>query len=326
MLPRHPLAPVLLGLTTVLLGNDCAAQTAPCLAANAATTSVGTATSAFSFSGQNYFAWRFTPPSATTIHAARVYTENVGYPGDVFCAVEIWDEQNGAPGARLGGGAWKIDNNRPLGWHGANFDTPVALQPATPTWFVFVDPAYSVVPIDPNGSLVLQHVSRSGPGAWLSQGTNAPKFQLFCSLLDDVNVAPNGQGCPLSTGETPTLYVNEAPTLGNSAFRWESCGLPTGGAVFAVIGNDPSFAPIAVPGLPAGCLQNTNALASVLLFAGTGDTRGPSFSGYTSIGFAIPNNPSLGGARLSMQMVPIDTGATSQLPFSTSNALGITLY
>lgn len=320
-----------LSLLTVLLATTPAAlraQTAPCLAANAATTSSSTAISSYSLAGQNYFAWRFTPPASAnfTVQAAKVYTRNASYPGDAFLAVELWDEVNGEPGNRLGGGVWEIDNTRAAGWRGANFDRAVTLQPGVPTWFVFVEPGFTQLITEPNGTFNLTHVSRAGTGAWSAATTSAPKFQLFCNLLDDQGVTTQGQGCPLSTGEVPTAFTNEPPTLGNSRFAYETCGNPPGGAVFAVIGGNPNFTPLAVPGLNPACMQNTDSISTLLLFAGNGDTRGPDYKGHARLGFAIPNSTGLANVFLAIQMVPLDLNATSPLPFATSNALRLRLY
>ncbi len=311
---------------SALLAATVPAQSPPCLAENDQTTSASNAITAFGFGGQNSFAWQITPTSTLVVLAARVFTENTTLTGDRFMAVEIWDDQNAAPGTRLAGGGWRIDNNRPESWQGANLDQPIVLTQGVPVWLVWVEPGFSQPMTEPGGATQLPHQTRSGTGAWTPRSASAPKFRLFCNYLDDVNSAPAGSGCPLSTNRIPTAYTNEAPQIGNGDFLFESSGTPAGGAVFAVIGVNPNFPATPVLGLPAGCDQLTDAVASLLLFAGNGDTRGPDFAGHAELDFPIPNNPGLVGAFFAVQFAPIDPGATAPLPFGTSNAHRITLF
>ncbi|MCA8951001.1 MAG: hypothetical protein KDE27_15965 [Planctomycetes bacterium] len=303
-----------------------AAQTPPCLAANDATSVASGAITSYGFAGENSFAWQVTPAAGLVVQAARVFTANTTLTGDRFMALELRDDQGGAPGARLGGGAWQISNARPAAWQGCNLDQLVVLQPNVPVWLVWIEPGFSQPMTEPGGLTTLPYQTRSGTGSWTAQTPNAPKFRLYCSQLDDVGSVPHGLGCPLSTGWFPTAFTNEAPQLGNTDFFFETSGNPAGAAVFAVLGWDPNFTSTAVTGLPPSCLQHTDALAAVLLAAGTGNTRGPTFAGHAALAFPIPNDPSLSGVFFAMQAAAFDAGAASPLPFGTSNAHRITLY
>lgn len=302
------------------------AQTPPCLSANDSTTLASGAITLFGFAGQNSFAWQITPTSTLVVLAARVFTENTLLSGDRYMAIEIWDDAGGLPGARLAGGSWKIVNSRTDSWQGANLDQFVVLTPAAPVWLVWIEPGFSQPMLEPGGAPSLPHATRSGSGAWNSAGVTAPKFRLFCNYLDDVNSDPFGAGCVLSTGFLPTVYTNEQPAIGNGGFFFETSGNPAGAPVFLVLGNDPTFTSVPVTGLPAGCVQNSDILASVLLFAGTGDTRGPDYSGHALLDFPIPNDLGLAGTFFSVQVAPFDAGATAPLTFGTSHAHRITLF
>ncbi len=122
------------------------------------------------------------------------------------------------------------------------------------------------------------------------------------------------------------MFTNEQPTIGNAGFFFETSGNPNGGAVFVVIGFDPLWISLPIAGFPAGCMQNTDLVATLFLLAGTGNTRGPTCAGYASMPIAIPADPGLTGLLIAAQAVPFDAGAAAPLPFATSNAQRIYLY
>ncbi|MCR9245040.1 MAG: hypothetical protein NXI31_08400 [bacterium] len=317
----HPLCAVLAVCTAAAV-----AQTPACVGVNDTNTISSGAITQFGFGGQNSFAWQYTPTTTQLIQAAQVFTENALLTGDRFMAVEIWDDVNGQPGSRQAGGAWKINNSRPTGWQGANLDSLVILQQNVPIWFVWVEPGFSRPIIEPGGSTVLPAQGRAGTGSWTSTSASAPKFRLFCNYLDDANSSWQGVGCALSSGTMPTVHNVEQPMLGNADFCFEINGCPPGGAVFVALGGNPGFNSMPITGFPSGCDQHTDAFASLLLFAGTGDTRGPDFSGYAPLEFAIPSNSAFAGTFLAVQAIPLDLGATAPLPFGTSNAQRVTLF
>ena len=103
-------------------------------------------------------------------------------------------------------------------------------------------------------------------------------------------------------------------------------GVPAGGPVFVVLGFVAGWTPVAVPGLPTGCYQNTDVVSSVLAIAGTGTTRGPTCAGYANVPLALPNNTAFQGLSLAAQALALDAGSSAPLPFVGSNAQRVTLY
>jgi hypothetical protein len=311
---------------TLLLAASAVAQTPPCLSFNDSNTTVSGTISAAGFSGQLYRAWQITPTAGFPVMAAQVYTRNQALSGDRYFILEIWTDAAGQPGTRLAGGTWKVVTSRPFAWQGANLDAPVVLLPNTPYWVVFIEVGGSNFPVEPGGATVVPEMRSSNGTTWIVVGTSAPKIRLFCGLLDDANSVPFGSGCTSSGGRLPSVFTNEQPTLGNATFFFEMSGLPTGAPVFLVLGIDTSFVSVPAVGLPAGCAQNTDILEPFLYFAGTGNTRGPTCDGYARHVVAIPSMPNLVGFTVAAQAVPYDSGATSPLPFVSSNAQRITIY
>lgn len=311
--------------TSLLLAATAPTQTPPCFSTNDFTVAVGTGVTGYGFAGENARAWKISPVTSTLIQSGQIYTRNNTLTGSIYMSLEIWSDNNGTPGARLGGGSWRIVNSRPFAWQGTNFDAPIALTGGLSYWVAWIDPGFSNIPTEPGGALVLPRVNRSGT-SWTSGVAEAPKLRLFCGLLDDSNSVPNGIACASSSGKLPVVYTNEQPTIGNAGFMFEVSGIASGGAVFVVFGFVGGWTPVAVPGLPTGCYQNTDVVSSVLLFAGTGTTRGPSCAGYVSVPLALPANPAFVGLPLSAQALALDAASAAPLPFVGSNAQRITIY
>lgn len=301
------------------------AQTPPCVAFNDTTTTVSNAVTSYGFAGENTFAWQITPTTNDVVLGGQVFTRNTALTGNRFMMLEIWSDNGGVPGSRLCGGAWRIQNTRPMAWQGADFDAPAVLIANTPVWVVWIEPGFST-PCEEPGGATLPKVTRSGAGAWSAPTSSAPKLRLFCSLLDGQYAIPYGTACAQSTSTYASVFTNEQPQLGNAIFSFEMAGIAPGAPVFVLIGFDPLFVSAPVPGLPTGCMQNTDIVASTLVFGGTGNTRGPTCRNYAELAFAVPSNPGLQGQLISVQGAPYDAGAVAVFPFAASNALRITLF
>lgn len=310
---------------TLLLTATAAAQTPACFSLNDANTNVSGSVTAYGFAGQNTVAWQITPTTPLVVQAAQVYTRNALLTGDRFMILEIWDDAAGLPGNRIAGGAWRIVNARPNAWQGANLDQLAILQANAPVWLVWREPGSSTPPEEPGGTTVPK-ARLSGTTWTLLAAQAAPKVRLFCNQLDDTNTVPFGSGCASSTGFFSTVFTNEQPTLGSAGFFFETSGNPAGAPVFLVLGFDPSWVPAPVPGLPAGCMQNTDIVATTFVTAGTGTTRGPTCAGYASFYMPLPTDPAFSGFQIAVQAVPYDAAAAAPLPFAASNAQRITLY
>jgi len=311
---------------TLLLPATGAAQTPPCFSLNDTNTTVSTAVTSYGFAGENCRAWQVTSPNTIVVQSLQVYTRNTALTGDRFMILELWSDAAGMPGTLLGKGAWRIVNARPFAWQGANLDQLVVIPANTPVWVAWVDPGFSTPP-EETGGVTMPRANRTAAGVWsLAVAQTAPKVRLFCTLLDDLYSVPFGTACPQSTGRFSTVFTNEQPTLGNAGFFFETSGNPSGGPVFVVIGFDPLWISLPVAGLPLGCMQNTDIVATLFVFAGTGNSRGPTCAGYQSVPIGIPADPGLTGQLIAAQAVPYDAGATTPLPFATSNAQRIILY
>ncbi|MFO1077861.1 MAG: hypothetical protein U1E73_09065 [Planctomycetota bacterium] len=312
-------------LLALALATTAAAQTPPCLAYNDTNTAVSGAVTLYGFAGENSFAWQITPTAGAVLLAGQVFTRNTALTGDRFMRLEVWSDNGGAPGSRLCGGAWRIQNARPNAWQGADFDTPAVLAANTPVWVVWVEPGFSTPAEEPGGT-PLPKMTRSGAGSWSTAAASAVKLRLFCTLLDDTNTVPYGPACLQSTSTYASVYANEAPQLGNNLFAFEMSGIAPSAPVFVVLGFDPLFVSTPVAGLPSGCMQNTDILATTLVFGGTGTTRGPTCSNYAELAFPLPGNPGFLGQLIAVQCAPYDAGAAAPLPFAPSNALRVTLF
>ena len=312
-------------LLAAVLSAAALAQTPPCFSLNDTNTTVSGNVTSFGFSGQNLRAWQITPGTALAVQAVQLFTANSSLTGSRFMTVELWSDSAGAPGARLGGGTFKIVNARPASWQGADLDATVVLLPSTPVWVVWIDPGFSTIPVEPGGAVVVPEMTRNGT-VWTSSGSSAPKVRVFCNQLDDVYSAPFGLGCPLSTGPLPSVFTNEQPQLGNASFFFETSGNTSGAPVFLVLGLNASFPSVPAPLLGPTCYQNTDIVSSVFLSAGTGNTRGPTCAGYASLSVPIPAVAAFAGTVLAAQAVAFDAGSTAPLPFVASNAQRVTLF
>lgn len=303
------------------------AQTPPCLSLNDQTNTVTANITAAGFSGFNSVAYQFTPAASTVVFAGHLYTGNVAFtPG--FYSLEVWDDNgSGLPGTRLGGGTWQMAPGLLVSWQGANFDAVVALNQGQNYWLVWNEPGGSRLPYEPGG--VTMPYARKVGANWVAQATPQPvKWRLFCNYLDGVNVTSNGSPCASASNRLGTAFTNETPNVGNAAFKIEGTGFGPGALAVFVVGWDPLFTSSPLPGFPAGCSQNTDALVSTIGFTGTGTVRSNltvGASGHVTYPFAIPADPGLVGSFFAAQIACIDAANTAPIPFVTSNAVRFTL-
>lgn len=316
---------------TALLGMTLAAQTPPCISANDATTvnTNGTIT-AFSFAGPNGHGWQFTPSQTLVLFSAEIFTENLFGSNRGFMSLEIWDTNFiFTPGQRLGGGTFEADPSLGLGWHGANFDVPVTLNVGQTYWFVWIEPGGSELPIEPGGATAT-YVRRSG-STWVTQATStAPKWRGYCGLLDSAAVTPIGFGCATSAGKVPGMMTNYEPLVGNTDFQLEASGFLPGSFGVAILGANPAWVSLPVPGA-TGCSLYTDALATVNVSTGTGGEgvnhfpAGPGFAGHCVFPFPIPANPVLSGIVIGSQFAIVDLAVGTPLPLVFSNGMQFTI-
>lgn len=311
--------------SSLLLTVAVSAQTPACFSLNDASNTASTAITAAALSGEVSQAWLVTPTNGLFVQAVQIYTRTVLTSGTRFMRLELWSDSGAVPGVRLGGGTLRLVPGKPVDWIGCNLDAPVVVPANTNVWVVWVEPGGSQLPTEPGG-LSASRMTRFFNGAWTSAAASALKVRLFCNQLDAANSVPFGPGCPLSTGATPTVFTNELPTVGNSAFFFESSGNPAGGMVFALFGFLPNWPSVPVAGMPPGCFQNTDVVATSFWFAGTGTTRGPAADGYLSLPMAIPGDPGMIGVTVGVQVASYDSGSTAPLPFVSSNAHRVTIY
>ena len=147
----------LLLAAALLLASTAPSQTPPCFATNDLTVAVSTSVSGYGFAGENTRAWKISPVTSMLIQSGQLFTRNNTLTGSIYMTMEIWSDNNGTPGVRLGGGSWRIVNSRPFAWQGANFDAPVALAGGTSYWVAWIEPGFSNLAIEP-GEIGRAHV------------------------------------------------------------------------------------------------------------------------------------------------------------------------
>ncbi len=310
-------------LSTLLLALPAAAQSAPCLATNDQNTTVSNLIYSSSSAGPNRNAWQITPTSPITVQAVQIFTGNAYIaPTRSFQSIEVWDDNGqGAPGTRLASGTWRIQG--PVDWHGANLDAIVVMQANTPYWIAFVDPGWSTVPVEPGGTTMPS--ARQSGGTWTVGGSGALKARLFCGLLDGQGRVPFGGLCAGAAGNIGTLATPLPPSVGNTAFRFEGSGFSPSTLMFLAMGFQPQFPTFQIPGT-AGCYQSTDAAVTVVGFSGAGDVRSSSPYGHVQFDLPLPTSPAFVGLYFSAQLAGLDAGSTAAVPFTTSNAMQVTLF
>ncbi len=316
-------------LASFLLASTTIAQTQPCASGNDSNSTASTSITAFGFAGENRNAWSYTPTSSVVARGLRIFTKGGGAAGP-FMSIEIWDNDATTmlPKSRLAGGSWHAPMQAVNEWQGANLDKVVVLSANTTYWFVWVDPGFSAVPEEPNGILQMPRARRSGT-TWVSVATpGALKFRLYCLQLDEVGVGVRGSACGDSKGSLGTAFTNQSALLGNSNYRIEGSGFPSGAAALLILGADKNFMSVPFGAVAPGCSLNTDIVVLLTAASGTGNTRSSTAVGIAShvfFPFPIPTTPSLRGAYIGAQIAVLDTASSNALPFVFSNGLTTTV-
>lgn len=299
------------------------AQSPACWAQNDQNTTVSGSITGYGFSGPNTVAWQFTPSAALVVQGARIFTNNGNVGG--FQKLEIWtnDSATNLPQSRIAGGTWKITQNAAASWQGTNLDSVAVLLGGTPYWLVWTEPGFCRVPTE-TGGISLPYARLSG-STWVSATASALKYRLQCSLLDSANVVPNGAPCTVTGSALGTILCNQDPTIGNGTFNIDATGFPSSSLAVLVLGTNPAWVSVPLPGFPAGCQQHTDALVVQTGTTGAGNVRATAAANHVSFPLPIPANASLVGLMLGAQVAVADANAQSAIPFVASNGLRITL-
>lgn len=308
------------------------AQTPPCISLNDATNSVGTTVSAYGFAGPGVTAYQFTPTQSLVLRAAQIYTASTPFASPRgYQTLEIWDTNFiFLPQSRLGGGTWQNQPTSPLvpSWQGASFDFPVVLNASQTYWLVWRESGGNLFPYEPGGTTT--PYARYSGGTWTLQAASQPiKWRGFCSLLDDLNVIAVGQGCQATTGKIPSTFTNNKPTVGNADFQFEGTGFAPGSIGLAILGANPSWAGIPVPGAPSGCSLYAQPMVVATVAIGTGNEQAvhtTGCAGHCWFDLPIPNDPLLIGFAIDAQFAGLDAASVDPLPFVFGNGVRITLY
>lgn len=323
---------MLRSITVAGLAGVLAAQTPPCISLNDATNSVGTSISAFGFAGPGVNAYQFTPTTSLVLFAAQIYTaSSVFTPPRGYQTLEVWDTNFVfLPQSRLGGGTWQNQGTNPLAptWQGANFDFPVTLAANQTYWLVWRESGGNLLPYEPGGTQAVY--ARFSGGTWQLQASGQSiKWRGFCGLLDGAGVTNVGQGCGASSGTIPSAFTNTPPTVGNAFFQFEASGFAAGTIGLAILGSNPSWAPVPLPIAPAGCTVNADPQVVATVSVGTGNQQAlhsVGCAGHCWFDLPLPNDPLLLGFVLDAQFAGLDAGSTAALPFVFTNGVRVTLY
>jgi hypothetical protein len=302
------------------------AQTPPCFATNDATNVVSSATSNWSLFGANVSAWQVTPATPVTVQSLRVFVGNTfGLSVGAFMNLAIWsdDPATHLPQTRLAHGTWKYVSANC--WQGANLDAPVAMQANASYWVALTEPGWSTLPIEPGGNALPSAQQQSG--VWSTGAApQALKLRLYCGLLEGARVATSGAACASSSGRFGTVFTNDSPSIGNAGFYVEGSGLPGNTIAFLVIGIDPNWTSLQLPGARPTCMVSTDPLLFLTSVTGLGDIRSSAPLGHATWPIAVPGNPGLAGLGINAQIAALDLASTYSLPLITSNRVRFTLY
>ena len=316
-------------LCPLLLAASLAAQTPPCIALNDATTNVSNLITLTPLSGPAVLGYRFTSPTALVLQSLEIFTESAFATTSGYMTLEVWDDEptSNLPGNRLGGGTFQVHQNMGTGWRGANLDTLVVTLPATDYWLVWREPGGARAPYEPGGTTM--PVARLSNGVWTAQtAPQALKWRGYCTLLDDANVQAIGSGCATAAGRIPGAFTNHAAQIGNADFQVEASGFPPGSVGVAILGANPAWPSVPVPGAPANCFVHNEALVLLTVPIGTGNERAShavGAAGHCWLDLAIPSNPALAGFVLDVQFAALDPASTDPLPFVFTNGVRATL-
>lgn len=316
-------------LSVLAFAGAVAAQTPPCISLNDASNSVNPAITLSGFTGPNVLGFRFTPATSLILRAAEIFTASPVATTSGYMTLEVWDESpaTGLPGTRLCGGTWQAHQNLGLEWHGVNFDGLAVALASTNYWLVWREPGGSRIPYEPGGTTM--QVARLSNGAWTPASPAALKWRGYCSLLDGVYMQPVGIGCLSSTGALPASFTNHLPLLGNADFQAEATGFSPGTLGIAILGANPAWPSLPIPGAPANCFLHNEALVLIVVPVGTGNQQAQhavGAAGHCWLDFPLPPNPLLAGFVLDVQFAGLDPGSTDPLPFVFTNGVRVTLF
>ena len=300
------------------------AQSAPCAALNDQSASVTPGITAFAFAGPTTWGYQYTPTAPVVAQAIAIFTGNTVTPTGM--TLEIWsdDPTTQLPMARLAGGTLRYPPSLKAGWLGTNLDRQVVMLPSTPYWIAWTEGGASQVPTEPSGT-TLPAASRVGSGAWSSLAPAALKLRIFCSLLDAQGIVPAGPTCGGSS--LATAFANLAPQIGTADFAVEGTGFPSGAAAVLLVGVQPSYPSIPIPGGISGCHLSTDVLLTVAGTTGTGNVRSTSgLARHVAFPLPIPNLSSLIGGYVGFQIAVRDPSSTAAIPILASNALRVTVF
>lgn len=317
-------------LCALAVANALPAQTPPCISNNDTTNNSSAALTLTGGAAPNVLAYRFTPSTTLILHAAEIYTASPVATAAGYMTLEVWDEgaTTGLPGSRLAGGTWQVHQNLGLEWHGASFDSIAVAFASQNYWLVWREPGASRIPYEPGGATM--PIARFTNGAWVLQATPQPlKWRGYCSLLDGANVQPLGIGCLSSTLSLPAGFTNHLPSVGNGNFQFEATGFAPGTLGLAIVGANPAWPSLPIPGAPANCFLHVEPLLLLVLPVGTGNQQAQhavGAAGHCWLDFPLPPNPLLAGFALDVQFAGLDPGSIDALPFVFTNGVRATLY
>ncbi len=316
-------------LCALALAHALAAQAPPCISNNDATNSVSAAITSTGFFGPSVLAYRFTPATTLILQAAEIYTASPLATASGYMTLEVWDEDpvTGLPGTRLAGGTWQAHVNLGLEWHGANFDSIVAAFASQNYWLVWREPGASRVPYEIGG--VTMPFARLTNGVWAAQTPQPLKWRGYCSLLDGPYVQPIGIGCLSSTLALPASFTNHLPLIGNSDFQLEATGFAPGTLGVAILGANPAWVSLPIPGAPANCFLHADPFLLLVVPVGTGNQQAQhavGAAGHCWLDFPLPLDPLLVGFAVDVQFAGLDPGSVDPLPFVFTNGVRAILF
>ncbi len=315
-------------LASLLLSTALSAQTKPCVSMNDSTNKATGLITAKSFAGPGHWALQWTPGSTYVAQSLTIFTGSKYLAG--FHSLEVWsqDAKTKKPGVRLAGGTWYLPKGTVQGWYGTNLDKIQVLAKGTTYWIVWIEPGWSNLPHEVGGKPSLPLVRRSGSvGSWTMTPAWGFKFRLYCSPQDKVVLKPVGKPCTGAEKLIATSFSNTFPLVGNSAFRIEGTGVPSGAASFLLLGAKKAFQPIPLNAAATGCFLNTDIVMLLVGKSGTGNQQAKPAVGaahHVRFDLPIPNNTSLKGSFLGTQIAVFDAKSKNKLPMVFTNGLQIT--
>ncbi len=313
----------------LILCSALTAQTKPCFSLNDSNNNVSRLFTVKSNKGPNMWAVKWKASAFLVARAMRIYTRS--QYRDNFHSLEIWSDDPvlKQPKARLVGGTYFLPKGAPNNWYGTNFDNPQIFLKGKTYWFVWIEGGWSGIPHDKAGSTQLPLMTKIGSaGNWKGALGWGFKCRLYCSNLDQKFMSPFGKSCGGSTKAIPTAFSNTDPKLGNTKFRLEATGVPSGAVAWLFLGRNKNFKPISLAPFANGCWLNTDIFFLFVGKTGTGNQQAtPQVGAAHHIVFplGLPNDPKLKGVFVGAQFAVHDMRASNPLPLVFTNGLRFTL-